>query len=1082
MLACLLALATSGLLVAGGCRDTLDPFDRLPPGPGGRLVTVTDTLFADADTYIRQTQPNANWGAATALQLGGGGKSRVLVRFDSTALRTVVGAGTLDSAWLEFTIEAGPSGWGSNERTVDLHRLLKDWTELGATWNCAVDANTSNSVPDCPTQGWDMTNNGNGTYAPAKTDRLKVNNGQTGVIRLDVTADVQGYLGGTLLHQGWVFRKTSENQGGEAIIFSRESGSQPRLVVRVSTADAGLPPVPPGMNLPTDSTFTLLYSQVNGERYYRNIVGVVFDDTTSGMKVIQVFQLFGATVTGGIPNEGPHGAYIITIPDPGQTSAALDSIRNAIVGTGGVKYVFPISYRGGFDPRGRYPTDGQGSQRTDWFATPPGPLSAWRTVRAPLAWGCETGLYGSPSVTIGVVDFNYDGAHPDLTGSATVVIPRPTDSTSTNSALTDPTIDPASGATVGAIYRSHGTAVAGIIAARGDNGTGIAGMVWNANLSLFAYGRGTTDAVIDPIGYWTNTVIDSAIKLGVRVLTTSNPPQGDTTAATRLEGALARFLQASSKNIFVLPTPNANIVLSVSQLASGTVYAQTTPLDRAAARLSAQFPGQIIFVAGTDGAGGFRFGGAVWTGAAQVAAPAVGVKTLARVSDFTTGTAVRSGNSYAGPFVAGLAAALVSMDSSLTGGEVVSYITRGDTVPRYDSLTGQVKTPSSLSGGPAGFYELDAYGALSLLSQERVGTPICGYDVRFVDSAVVLDRPGGTPSVYPMPAPYHLGNGSVSVAQGGRRIAVSSSIYDTYSLNGPGVTVINHQGTVIQTLANVHRRMYLERDTADIRLVDPQNPVWGNARPLLDLTGPGRGPGDLNQGILNPFVSGDVFYAGWIMVSPTGEYAAAPTVDHVLTSCPAGGSGVFTSTHLHMIPLNGSTPVSWHWQPEDTCAPIYVDSYAGNEQAAFSHDGRSLVFGVAFLDSDPNAQGNDVIRTRLYRHDLGVGTAPPVVVPGWYVQGPRFEADDNVLLAYDFDGLFPTAPPGGPCQAVSRRATSLGTTIGTPQSLPISTCYPLDHGTIIRGNLIASRPPGLRNGWSQPIRRTTTLPGSTPRH
>jgi hypothetical protein len=363
-----------------------------------------------------------------------------------------------------------------------------------------------------------------------------------------------------------------------------------------------------------------------------------------------------------------------------------------------------------------------------------------------------------------------------------------------------------------------------------------------------------------------------------------------------------------------------------------------------------------------------------------------------------------------------------------------------------------------------------------------VGTPICGYDVRYVDSAVVLDRPGGTPSIYPMPAPYHLGNGSVSVAQGGRRIAVSSSIYDTYSLSGPGATVIDHQGAVIQTLPSVHRRMYLERDTADIRRVDPQHSVWANARPLLDLTGPGRGPGDLNQGILNPFVSGDLFYAGWIMVSPTGEYAVAPTADVVLTSCPAGGAGVLSSSHLRVIPLNGSTPVSFHWQPEDSCAPNYVDAYAGNEQAGFSHDGRGVVFGVAFLDSDPNVQGNDVIRTRLYRYDFGVGTTSTDVVPGWYVQGPRFEADDQVLLAYDFDGLLPTAPPGGPRRAVARRATALGTTIGTPQSLPLSACYPLDHGTIVRSNLIAARPPGLRRGWPQPIRRIPALPGSTGRH
>lgn len=123
-----------------------------------------------------------------------------------------------------------------------------------------------------------------------------------------------------------------------------------------------------------------------------------------------------------------------------------------------------------------------------------------------------------------------------------------------------------------------------------------------------------------------------------------------------------------------------------------------------------------------------------------------------------------------------------------------------------------------------------------------------------------------------------------------------------------------------------------------------------------------------------------------------------------------------------------------------------------------------------------------MIHSNLYRYDFGVGTTSTAVAPGWYVQGPRFEADDHVLRAYDFDGLFPTAPPGGPCRAVARRANSLGTTIGTPQSLPLSACYPVDHGTIVRGNLIASRPPDLRRGWSQPIRRTPVPLGRTARH
>ena len=165
-------------LTLATCHDTLGPTaprgPRLPP----RLVTVEDTLVASGDTHISKSSPNQNFGSNGEMRVGGTSRYRALVQFDSAAIRQAVGAGRLDSARVEFTIIANPDGFGSGGRQVDLHRLTRSWTELGATWNCPVDANTANSVPDCPGASWDMTNTGQAPYVTTVTsDPVRMTSG-----------------------------------------------------------------------------------------------------------------------------------------------------------------------------------------------------------------------------------------------------------------------------------------------------------------------------------------------------------------------------------------------------------------------------------------------------------------------------------------------------------------------------------------------------------------------------------------------------------------------------------------------------------------------------------------------------------------------------------------------------------------------------------------------------------------------------------------------------------------------------------------------------------------------------------------
>jgi subtilisin family serine protease/putative cell wall-binding protein len=86
---------------------------------------------------------------------------------------------------------------------------------------------------------------------------------------------------------------------------------------------------------------------------------------------------------------------------------------------------------------------------------------AMQVVRAPAAWGRTT---GSASTKVAILDTGVDATHPDLDGAVV-------DGTDLVNDDADPADD-----------NGHGTGVAGIVAARGNNGRGSAGYCWSCSL------------------------------------------------------------------------------------------------------------------------------------------------------------------------------------------------------------------------------------------------------------------------------------------------------------------------------------------------------------------------------------------------------------------------------------------------------------------------------------------------------------------------------------------------------------------------------------------------------------------------
>jgi RHS repeat-associated protein len=230
-------------------------------GSGGGTMDAgvqSATLLTTADDYIRKGDPNQNFGTNAILRIEASGRNRSIVNFDPNAIHTALGSNGLRRAQLQLTINHTFPNWGP-DRLLSAHRMQHDWTELGATWNCAVDSNTTNPVADCSgSTAWSM-------WAPdlpgqqvafneVPTSTAAISSNQTGVVSFDMTHDVACYLAGFVPFNGFLIKKGAEQQSGHIEFNSRETATPPSLVldyaagtgVTVTAAQCGAGTLPDG--------------------------------------------------------------------------------------------------------------------------------------------------------------------------------------------------------------------------------------------------------------------------------------------------------------------------------------------------------------------------------------------------------------------------------------------------------------------------------------------------------------------------------------------------------------------------------------------------------------------------------------------------------------------------------------------------------------------------------------------------------------------------------------------------------------------------------------------------------------------
>jgi hypothetical protein len=372
---------------------------------------------------------------------------------------------------------------------------------------------------------------------------------------------------------------------------------------------------PPG---PETVEGTVLADTQTAVEYVPDRLVVGFEENASSTTMSAVIEDVDGTVKSSLP---AIDASVIEVQD-GQTSEAIASLEAAP----SVEYVEPEVLLEATDVS---PNDSLWSQQ--W-----GP----KLVRAPAAWEATR---GSASVVVAVLDTGVDAGHADLRGAVVPGFDLVNNDTNPND------------------DNGHGTAAAGIIAARTNNLQGEAGVCWNCAIMpvkvLGANGSGTTSAIASGI-LW-------AVDHGADVINLSLGGTGTTTA---LADAVAH---AESEGVVVVAAAGNN--------------GNTTRFYPAA------YP-QVISVAGTDSSDS-RYDWSNYGSWVQVAAPGCNV-----APDAGGGYVNFCGTSSATPVVSGIAGLAYSLEPTLSK-SAFEYALRNAAVPVGSAVQyGRVNAVATLEG------------------------------------------------------------------------------------------------------------------------------------------------------------------------------------------------------------------------------------------------------------------------------------------------------------------------------------------------------------------------------------------------
>ena len=190
------------------------------------------SFTANADASVTLSADRANFGTATTLDVGSG--QHALVSFDRAAIASFLGTNRfIKSAKLELTVSgAAPT------TALEVIAMRKGWTELGATWNCGNDTDTTaaGEACDCAAR-WKMVRRDTAWENPwyrVVSGASNVGTVSGGKVTFDVTSQAQEFLGLERIGSAVSFIVQAVGATGlSGKLSSREAGATvaPKLII-----------------------------------------------------------------------------------------------------------------------------------------------------------------------------------------------------------------------------------------------------------------------------------------------------------------------------------------------------------------------------------------------------------------------------------------------------------------------------------------------------------------------------------------------------------------------------------------------------------------------------------------------------------------------------------------------------------------------------------------------------------------------------------------------------------------------------------------------------------------------------------